>query len=1158
MSAPTLSERIVGWFLDNGLITGLIVLLLVAAGLYVAPFRLLPEGLPRDPVPVDAIPDLGENQQIVLTEWPGRSPRDVEDQISYPLTVALSGLSGVRTVRSSSMFGASNVYVVFHDEVPFYDARARVLEKLASLPPGTVPDGVVPTLGPDATALGQIFAYTLEGRDPSGRVVGGFDPDELRSLQDFVVKPALQAVDGVSEVASIGGFVRELQIDVDPDALRAHGVRLADVAAAVRGANLDIGARTLEINGVEYLVRSRGFIRSLADVEAAVVARRGDTPIRVRDVGRVTWGPALRRGALDDAGAPAVGGTVVARYLANPPAVIEGVNAAIDRLAPSLPERTLADGTRSRVTIAPYYDRSGLIDETLGTLSSALSQQILVTIAVVLVLLRSMRGGVAVALTLPIGVLVTFVGMKVFGVQANLMALAGVAIAIGTMVDIGILFVEAIDQALTPDQSPAERLAAARTAAGRILPAVVTSVLTTVVSFLPVFGLTGGDLRLFGPLAATKTLAMLAAVALGAMLVPGLAVLLLRPRAPSAAPAAVSRWAWIVGATAAGIAFALAWRPLGDAGGALGNVLFVGVILVAVIGFFVGFERAYPALLALALRNKLAFAALPIGIVALGGLAASRMQTEHLPPFDEGAFLYMPTTPAHASFGEALRLLAEADAAIAALPEVDRVVGKIGRAESALDPAPIGMVETVITLHPEYTTDADGHRVRVWRDHVRTTRDVWDEILAAADRPGLTQAPWLMPIGARLVMLQSGMRAAYGVKVQGPDLASIEAFATALEPVLRGVDGIVPASVFAERVVGKPYLEIEPDREALGRYGLSVVDLQDVLEVALGGRALTRTVDGRERYPVRVRVMREQRDSVEALQALTLAAPDGRAIPLAQLAAIRYVRGPEMIRSEDSFPTATALFDAAPGLAAGTVVARADAAIRAHLASGDLVLPEGVTWRFAGTWENQVRTRDRLLVLVPIVVVSVLVLLHLQFRDLLTTAILGSGVLVALAGGFLALWLYAQPWFLDLAPGGVELREVFRVGPVHLSLAVWVGFIALMGLATDDGVVIATYLKERMEAEPPQTVDDVRARTLEAGRRRIRACLMTTATTLLALLPVVSSSGRGGDWMMPMALPALGGMFIAVLTVFVVPVASCAVAEARLRLRRPSSATAAP
>jgi Cu(I)/Ag(I) efflux system membrane protein CusA/SilA len=1137
----TWGERWVAWFLEHRLITAIVVLGVVFAGLVVSPFDAHIPGLPRAPIPVDAIPDMGDNQQIVMTQWPGRSPKDVEDQITYPLTVALSSLSGVQTVRSTSMFGVSNLYIIFDDSAGFYDSRTRILERLASLPRDALPDGVTPTLGPDATGLGQIYAYTLEGHDADGGLVGGWDLDELRSIQDFYVKPMLQAVNGVAEVASVGGFVRELQVDVDPEALRAHGVVLSDVARAVREANQAVGARTLEINHVEYILRSTGYVRSLRDVELAAIQSRDDTPLRVRDVAQVQWGPALRRGALDDAGAPAVGGTVVARFGADPAQVIAGIEEALQKLSGSLPTRTLEDHTISRVTVVPYYDRSTLISETLSTLSSALLQQLLISLAVVLVMMRNTRSGLIVAAMLPLGVLATFIGMKTLGVQANLMALAGIAIAIGTMVDVGVLYVEAIEREIEPGQSFQERMDSARRAAGRILPAIFTSVATTVVSFLPVFGLVAGDLRLFGPLAATKTLAMVAAAVLGAIALPITAAWLLRTvRGPfSRVPV------WLFGAIVAVIALAVLWSPFGPRWAL--NLLFVGAITGSVLALFLAFEIAYPALLRLALTHKGTFAVLPVGAVIAGGIAFTQLQSEHLPAFDEGAFLYMPTTTAHASFGEALRLLSESDAAIASVPEVDRVVGKIGRAETALDPAPISMIETVVTLKDEYGVDSEGRRVRQWRDTIRTSRDIWDEILRAADRPGLTSAPWLMPIGARLVMLQSGMRSPYGLKVQGPDLAAIEAFAIAVEPILRGVSSVDPQTVFADRVVGKPYLEIDLNREEIGRLGLSVFAVQDALEVALGGRTLTRTVQGRERYPVRVRVAREDRDTVEAIDRLAIPTPDGRSVPLGQLATLQYARGPQMIRAEDSFSTTYVLFDAAQGFASGTVVPAAERAIKDAIAAGTLNVPDGVTWRFAGTFENQVKTEERLKLLVPLALGLVIILLHLQFRDLLTTAAIGAGLVVAASGGMIALWLYGQPWFLDLPLVGTDLRETFRVGPVNLSLAVWVGFIALLGLATDDGVVISTYLRDRLRADPPKTVDDVRSRVMEAGQRRIRACLMTTATTLLALLPVLSSSGRGGDWMMPMALPAVGGMTLAILTLFVVPVTSCAIEERRLR-----------
>lgn len=1124
-------EGVVGWFLTNRLVVFVFVGLLVGAGLVVSPFGG-PPWLPRSPVPVDALPDIGDNQQIVFTEWPGRSPRDVEDQVTYPLTTALLGLPGVRTVRSSSALGFSSVHVLFEDEVEFYWSRSRVLEKLASLPPGLLPDDVRPTLGPDATALGQVFWYTLEGRSPDGAVVGGWDPDELRSIQDWTVRPALLGVSGVSEVASIGGFVREVQVDVDPDALRAHGVTLPQVVDAVRRSNLDVGARTLEVNGVEYLVRGVGFVEELGDVEAAVVATRDHTPVRVGDVGRVQLGPALRRGALDDAGAPAVGGVVVARYRANPTAVIDGLKERIATLAPGLPARTLEDGTRSRVTIAPFYDRSVLVGETLGTLGTALTQQVLVTVLVVLVLLGSLRSSLLISAVLPLGVLGAFLVMRATGVDANIMALGGIAIAIGTMVDIGIVFVENIEQHLA---GAADRRSAVRRAAAEVAPAVVTSVLTTIVGFLPVFALTESELRLFGPLAVTKTVAMTVALVLGLVVLPAAALLVLRAARPSPWAAGL-RWAAVA---VVAVLLVADWMPLGPGPGLLLNLGFAGVLLVGVLGGFRLFELAYPRILATLLEHKALFLVLPVALVVAGTLAWRSLGREYMPPFDEGSFLYMPTTMPHASIGEALDLLSRADAAIASIPEVDRVVGKLGRVDSALDPAPVSMIETLVTYVPEYRTDPDGTRVRQWRDAIRSPSDIWDEIVRVTRIPGLTGAPVLMPIEARLVMLQSGMRAPMGVKVRGPDLSSIEAFGLALEDVLKGVSTVKPGSVFADRVVGKPYLEIQLDRVALGRYGLRVADVQDVLTVALGGRTLTRTVEGRERYGVRVRYAREERDDLEALQRLSVPAPGGVSVPLDQLAELRMVRGPQVIKAEDTFPTSYVLFDRQPDVAEVDAVQEARAVVEDHIARGALVVPAGVSWEFAGTYANQVRSEQRLLLLVPLALALVFVLLYLQFHRVSTAAIIGSGVLVAVSGGFLLLWLYGQPGFL----GGLDgLRDVFQVGTVNVSVAVWVGVIALMGIAVDDGVVMATLLAQAFR-DVPTTVAGARERTLQAGTRRVRACLMTTATTLLALLPVITSTGRGSDIMVPMALPMVGGMTIALITLFVVPVLYCAVEE---------------
>jgi copper/silver efflux system protein len=1229
-------ERLIGWLIRNKFVVLVLATLVIAGGVYVAPFDWRLGNFPRDPVPVDAIPDVGENQQIIFTEWPGRSPRDVEDQVTYPLTTALLGISGVRTIRSTSAFGFSTVYVIFEDHVDFYWSRSRVLEKLASLPPGTVPDGVVPTLGPDATALGQIFWYTLEGHDPDGNVVGGWDPDELRSVQDWVVRYALQSAEGVSEVASIGGHVREYQVDVDPDALRAHGVTLDQVAAAVRASNLDVATRTLEINGVEYVIRSLGFIRSLEDLEQAVVATRDDVPIRIRDVAHVGHGPALRRGALDDAGAPAVGGVVVARFRENPLSTIQAVKERIEEIQPGLPRRTLEDGTVSQITIVPFYDRTTLSHETLDTLSTALYQQILISIVVVLILLRNLRSSVLISSMLPLGVLTAFVAMKATGVEANIMALGGIAIAIGTMVDIGIVFVENMNQHFDRAPPDAHRGVVIRQAAAEVAPAVMTSVLTTTVSFLPVFGLTAAELRLFAPLAFTKTFAMIGALLIALLLLPSAAHIVLRRRPEPLAgpmegwrrmarsvfraehtrdwvllalgialatvslaaglvvmalgafrlarpllPAGVVRTYTGIEIAVAVVAIALAltvdWLPLGPGPGVLANVLFVAVLLALVLGTFRIFEWVYPTLMGTFLRHKAAFLSVPALLVVTGFTvwlgfdrvfgwlpgpvratapasaladAFPGLGREYMPPFDEGSYLYMPTTMPHASIGEVLDAMSDMDARIAQIPEVDRVVGKLGRVDSALDPAPVSMLETVVTYVPEYRTEPDGTRVRQWRDHIRGPRDIWDEIVRAAEHPGFTSAPRLMPINARIVMLQSGMRAPMGVKVQGPDLESIERFGMEIERILREVPTVRAEAVFADRVVGKPYLEIDLDREAIGRYGLGIVQVQEALQVAVGGMTLTRTVEGRERYPVRVRYKRELRDTVEDLERLIVPTPAGQQIPLTELATLRYVRGPQMIRSEDTFLTSYVLFDRDPDVAELTAVDDARAALDEAIADGQLEIPEGVSFTFAGTYEQHLRSMERLSVLIPLALAVVFLLLYLQFQRLSTSLIIYTSVLVAVSGGFLLLWLYDQPWFLNFDVLGTSMRDLFQVGTVNLSVAVWIGIIALVGLATDDGVVVSTYLRQRFRAEPPGTVEEVRARTLEAGMRRVRPCLMTTATTILALLPVITSEGRGSDVMVPLALPSVGGMAIALITLFVVPLLYCALEELRLSRQR--------
>ncbi len=780
-------EASLRFFVDNKLIVFVFIAAVIAGGAYVSPFDWGLSELPRDRVPVDAIPDIGENQQIVFTTWSGRSPRDVEDQISYPLTAALLGIPGVRTVRSSSMFGFSTIYVIFEEGVDFYWSRSRVLEKLASLPAGTLPDGVAPALGPDATALGQVFWYTLEGRGPQGKLLGGWDLHELRSTQDWVVRFALQSVPGVSEVASIGGYVREYQVDVDPEAMLASGVTIEQIARSIRESNLDVGARTLEINRAEYLVRGLGFIRSVADLEQTVVTTRKHTPIRIADVARVSLGPAQRRGALDDAGAEVVGGVVVVRYGENPLEVIQRVKAKIAEIAPGLPSRTLSDGTASRVTIHPFYDRTTLIHETLDTLSTALFQQVLITIIIVLVMLRNLRTSLLISAVLPLAVLAAFIAMKATGVDANIMALAGIAIAIGTMVDMGIVFTENIVQHLADAPVDRSRARVIAHATAEVAPAVVTSALTTVVSFLPVFALTAAEGKLFRPVAYTKSFAILGALLVSMIALPALAHLFLRRGTSVTRPSRTTR-TWLI-VIVLGIALLLThdWLPLGPGHHFITNFLFVALMIGALLLAFFAFQHVYVPVLRWSLKNKGLSLVLPVLILACGLGAWSSLGREFMPPFDEGSFLYMPTTMPHASLGQALDMLHTMDAAIARIPEVDRAVGKLGRTESPLDPAPVSMFETLVTYKPEFGIDADGKRVRNWRDHIRSPRDIWDEIVKAANAPGLTSAPMLMPINTRIIMLQSGMRAPMGIKVYGPDLQTIEAFGMELERLLRTI-----------------------------------------------------------------------------------------------------------------------------------------------------------------------------------------------------------------------------------------------------------------------------------------------------------------------------------------------------------------------------------
>lgn len=1277
---------------------------LILWGIMVAPFDWEFEHLPRDPVPVDAIPDIGENQQIVFTEWMGRSPQDIEDQITYPLTTALLGLPEVKTIRSYSMFGFSSIYIIFKEDAEFYWTRSRILEKLNSLPSGTLPQGVSSQLGPDATALGQVFWYTLEGirerqgereigrrgdrktgrlgefhsithspahpltpsstspslplsdspHRPIGVPTGGWELDELRSIQDWYVRYALQGVDGVSEVASIGGYVKEYQIDVDPDALRAYGITLHDVFNAVRESNIDVGARTIEINSVEYVIRGLGFIENLDDLRRAVIVERNNVPITLAQVAEIEYGPALRRGVLDKSGAEAVGGVVVTRFGENPLAVIKRVKDKIVEISPGLPRKTLEDGTVSQVQIVPFYDRSGLIHETLGTLEDAVRQQILVTIIVVVIMVLHLRSAALISGVLPLAVLFSFIGMRLFGIDANVVALSGIAIAIGTIVDMGVVLIENILKHLDDASSDESRLEVVYRACTEVSGAVVTAVLTTVISFLPVFTMEAAEGKLFRPLAFTKTFALMGAIVVALTIIPplahwfiagkhnarwskiglwgGIGVLgLIGPFAITWFPMWLSVFMILaavfnltqdklprlvrrsillsfnfVVAVLVAIWLAADWKPLGPEQ-QFHNVNFVLLTVGGVLAFFYLFIRLYEKLLSLILKVKYIFLTFCSVIIVFGftvwlgwgqvfGWMPSWVKEsksynflahqvpglgkEFMPALDEGSYLFMPTTMPHASIGEVMDVLRKQDMAISAIPEVELAVGKLGRVESSLDPAPISMIETIISYKTEFISDAngriltfnyneengefvrdqsgnlvadnDGRPYRQWRDEIKSPDDIWHEIVEAAKVPGTTSAPKLQPIAARIVMLQSGMRAPMGLKVYGPDLKTLEKVTLDIEKLLKQVPSIKAEAVLADRIVGKPYLEIDIDRDAIARYGIKIKMVQDVIEVAVGGKPITQTVEGRERYPVRVRYMRELRDTIESIEGILIAAPNGTQIPLRELATIEYLRGPQVIKSEDTFLVGYVIFDKQEGYAEVEVVEQAQEFLLNKIKFGELIIPAGVNYKFTGSYENQVRAEKKLRVVLPIALFAIWLVLYFLFKQISTTLLVFSGVLFAWSGGFILIWLYGQPWFLDIDLFGHNLRMLFQMRTINLSVAVWVGFLALFGIATDNGVIVCTYLQQVFRKRLPKNIKEIRSATVEAGTRRIRPAIMTSATTILALLPVLTSTGRGADIMVPMAIPTFGGMMLAILTVFVVPVLYCAIEEFKCILTKRS------
>lgn len=987
--------------------------------------------------PIDAIPDLSDNQVIVFTDWQGHSPQEVEDQITYPLTVSLQGLSGVRVVRSQSAFGFSMVYAVFYDDVDLYFARARVLERM-SLVAKTLPAGVTPTLGPDATGVGHVFWYTVESATLSLR--------ELRSLQDWFIRYQLNAVPGVAEVASVGGFVKQYQIDVDPNRLRQYGLPLSAVVSAVRDSNVNVGGNVLESNGAWLIVRGVGLIDSVEDVKAIVVGASGGTPVYVEQVADVQIGDAFRVSSLVKGSSEAVGGVVVARSGVNTKDVIDAVKARIAQIQPGLP---------AGVTIVPFYDRSHLIEQAADTLRRALIEEIaLVTLAHV-VFLMHFRSILIVTLPLPLAVLVSFLGMYYAGISSNIMSLAGIAIAIGVLVDAGIVVTENAFRFMeqrgidTRDRPLVWQTVLESTRlVGR---PVFFSMAIIVLAFIPVFALSGQEGKLFHPLAFAKTFAVLAATMLSVTLVPVLCSLLLGGKLHREDDNPVMR----------------------------------------------GLQRVYRPVLEAALVRRALTVAVAVALFA-GALLVSRgIGSEFMPPLDEGDVMFMPIADPSISLAENTRNAATQNAILESFPEVASAVAKVGRADTSTDPAPLNMTETIVRLTPR---DA-------WRPGMTPER-LRAEMSGAVQLPGVSPI-WTMPIVNRIDMLTTGIRSEVGVKIFGTDLATLEGLARQVADAVRAVPGA--SNVYPEQVTSGQYLNIEVDRAAAARYGIGVGDVQQVIEVAIGETVLTTTIEGRSRFPVRVRYRPGDRADPQALAQVLVSAPGGAQIPLGQLARIEHARGPAMISSENGLLLATVLLNV-QGRDVGGFVQEARAAV-----ARAVTLPAGYYISWSGRWENQERARERLQIVIPIVLAIIFVLLYFTYGSAVEAAHVLLAVPFALTGGVYLLWLLGY----------------------NFSVAVWVGFIALFGTAVQTGVVMVIYLEEAVERARHQlggtlTRAALRDAVIDGALLRLRPKVMTVSTVVAGLLPIMWSTSAGAEVMKPLATPVLGGMISSLLHVLIV------------------------
>ena len=1021
-------HRLIAWSLANRLLVLVAAVLVAAWGMY---------SVQR--IPLDAIPDLSDVQVIVKTMYPGQSPQIVEDQVTYPLSTALLSVPGSTAVRGFSMFGESYVYVIFKDGTDPYWARSRVLEYLSQMA-GKLPPGVSPTLGPDASGVGWVFEYALVDRQHR------YDPDQLRAVQDFFLKYELQSLPGVSEVSSVGGMVRQFQIEVDPNRLAAYNLTLDKVEQAVRDANAAGGGSVMEMGHAEYMVRFQGYLKKLDDFRRIPLGLSPQgVPLRLGDVAHIQTGPELRRGVTDlDGEGEVTGGIVVMRYGYNALETIAGVQARLAEIKGSLPPG---------VELVVTYDRSGLIERAVGTLKEKLVEESLAVAAVCLLFLFHLRSSLVAVVTLPIGILAAFIVMQAQGVSANIMSLGGIAIAIGAMVDAAIVMIENMHKHLERAGPAPDYWAVVQASALEVGPALFFSLLVITVSFLPVFTLTGQEARLFAPLAYTKTYAMAAAAGLAVTLVPVL------------------------------MGYFIRGRIRAEQGNPLNRVL----------------QAAYRPLLDFALNRR--GLTLTLGALLLASLAwpLSRLGSEFMPPLYEGDLLYMPTTLPGVSIDEAANILQITDRLIRQMPEVERVFGKAGRADTATDPAPLSMLETTILLKPRSQWPAG-----------ETVEDLIRKLDATARLPGLTNS-WGYPIRTRIDMLSTGIRTALGVKITGPDLAGIAALAEQIEATLKPVPGT--RAVFAERVGGGRYLDVEMNRAAAARYGVSAGDVQRLVQNAIGGENIGTVVAGRERFPINLRYPRSLRDSPEALGAARVTLPDGQHVPLSTIARIGVADGPAEIKSENGRLTGYVYVDIA-GRDLGGYIAAAKEAVEQS------VKPKpGYAIAWSGQYVNMERAKARLQWVIPFTIALVVLLLLLHFRNGTKVALVLLSLPFALVGGF---WL------------------VYWLG-YNLSVAVAVGFIALAGVAAEFGVVMLLYLdnalEERRAQGLPMDAGTLRAAIVQGALLRIRPKMMTVSVILAGLLPIMVSDATGADVMKRIAAPLVGGMITApLLSLILIPV----------------------